>query len=431
MRYISTRGQAPALNFEDVLLAGLATDGGLYVPENLPRFTQEEIASWAGLPYHELAFRVMRPFVTGSIPDADFKKILEETYGVFSHNAIAPLRQLNGNEWVLELFHGPTLAFKDFGGRFMAQCLAAFRTNDKITILTATSGDTGAAVAHAFYGLEGIEVVILYPKGKISPLQEALFCTLGGNIRTLAIDGDFDACQALVKDAFDDEGLKTAIGLNSANSINISRLLAQVCYYFEAVAQLPKADRAKAVISVPSGNFGNLTAGLIAKALGLPVKRFIAATNANDTVPRYLKTGQWEPHQTVATLSNAMDVSRPNNWPRVEELCRRKGWALETLGSGMRDDAQTRDALKRLHQLDYLCEPHGAIAWDLLNEQLGQDEVGVFLCTAHPAKFKESVDEILGLDVPLPGPLAKHAALPLLSHNLPADFGRLKAFLLG
>jgi hypothetical protein len=173
-----------------------------------------------------------------------------------------------------------------------------------------------------------------------------------------------------------------------------SRLLAQVCYYFEAVAQLPKADRAKAVISVPSGNFGNLTAGLIAKALGLPVKRFIAATNANDTVPRYLKTGQWEPHQTVATLSNAMDVSRPNNWPRVEELCRRKGWALETLGSGMRDDAQTRDALKRLHQLDYLCEPHGAIAWDLLNEQLGQDEVGVFLCTAHPAKFKESVDEI-------------------------------------
>lgn len=208
-------------------------------------------------------------------------------------------------------------------------------------------------------------------------------------------------------------------------------MLAQVCYYFEALAQLPKADRAKAVISVPSGNFGNLTAGLIAKALGLPVKRFIAATNANDTVPRYLKTGSWEPHQTVATLSNAMDVSRPNNWPRVEELCRREGWALETLGSGMRSDAETRDALKRLHQLDYLCEPHGAIAWDLLNEQLAEDEVGVFLCTAHPAKFKESVDEILGLDVPLPGPLAKHAALPLLSHNLPADFGRLKAFLLG
>ncbi len=231
-------------------------------------------------------------------------------------------------------------------------------------------------MAHAFYGLEGIEVVILYPKGKISPLQEKLFCTLGGNIRTIAIDGDFDACQALVKQAFDDEALKKAIGLNSANSINISRLLAQVCYYFEAVAQQPKADRAKAVISVPSGNFGNLTAGLIAKALGLPVKRFIAATNANDTVPRYLKSGQWEPHQTVATLSNAMDVSRPNNWPRVEELCRRKGWVLETLGSGMRDDAQTRAALKRLHQQDYLCEPHGAIAWDLLGEQLAEDEVG-------------------------------------------------------
>ena len=221
-------------------------------------------------------------------------------------------------------------------------------------------------------------MVILYPKGKISPLQKKLFCTLGGNIRTIAIaiDGDFDACQALVKQAFDDEALKKAIGLNSANSINISRLLAQVCYYFEVVAQLPKADRAKAVISVPSGNFGNLTAGLIAKALGLPVKRFIAATNANDTVPRYLKSGQWEPHQTVATLSNAMDVSRPNNWPRVEELCRRKGWVLETLGSGMRDDAQTRAALKRLHQQDYLCEPHGAIAWNLLGEQLAEDEVG-------------------------------------------------------
>ncbi len=274
-------------------------------------------------------------------------------------------------------------------------------------------------------------MVILYPKGKISPLQEKLFCTLGGNIRTIAIDGDFDACQALVKQAFDDEALKKAIGLNSANSINISRLLAQVCYYFEAVAQQPKADRAKAVISVPSGNFGNLTAGLIAKALGLPVKRFIAATNANDTVPRYLKSGQWEPHQTVATLSNAMDVSRPNNWPRVEELCRRKGWVLETLGSGMRDDAQTRAALKRLHQQDYLCEPHGAIAWDLLGEQLAEDEVGGGgLCTAHPAKFKESVDEILNLDVPLPGPLAKHAELPLLSVNLPTEFARLRAFLL-
>ncbi|WP_439836122.1 threonine synthase [Aeromonas enteropelogenes] len=423
MNLYNIKDKNEQVSFAQAVRQGLGREQGLFFPETLEPLA--DVDALLDLPLVERSARILSHLLGDEVPAP---KVHELVSAAFTFPA--PLVKLKDGTYALELFHGPTLAFKDFGGRFMAQCLAAFRTNDKITILTATSGDTGAAVAHAFYGLEGIEVVILYPKGKISPLQEALFCTLGGNIRTIAIDGDFDACQALVKQSFDDEELKKAIGLNSANSINISRLLAQVCYYFEAVAQLPKADRAKAVISVPSGNFGNLTAGLIAKALGLPVKRFIAATNANDTVPRYLKTGQWDPHQTVATLSNAMDVSRPNNWPRVEELCRRKGWALETLGSGMRDDAQTRDALKRLHQQDYLCEPHGAIAWDLLGEQLAEDEVGVFLCTAHPAKFKESVDEILNLDVPLPGPLAKHAALPLLSHNLPAEFARLRAFLL-
>lgn len=424
MNLYNIKDKSEQVSFAQAVRQGLGREQGLFFPEHLEPLA--DVDSLLDLPLVERSAHILSHLLGDEVPAP---KVHELVSAAFTFPA--PLVKLKDGTYALELFHGPTLAFKDFGGRFMAQCLAAFRTNDKITILTATSGDTGAAVAHAFYGLEGIEVVILYPKGKISPLQEALFCTLGGNIRTIAIDGDFDACQALVKQSFDDEELKKAIGLNSANSINISRLLAQVCYYFEAVAQLPKADRAKAVISVPSGNFGNLTAGLIAKALGLPVKRFIAATNANDTVPRYLKTGQWDPHQTVATLSNAMDVSRPNNWPRVEELCRRKGWALETLGSGMRDDAQTRDALKHLHQQDYLCEPHGAIAWDLLNEQLAEDEVGVFLCTAHPAKFKESVDEILGLDVPLPGPLAKHAALPLLSVNLPAEFARLRAFLVG
>ncbi|MFQ1970790.1 threonine synthase [Aeromonas veronii] len=429
MNLYNIKDNSEQVSFAQAVRQGLGREQGLFFPEQLEPLA--DVDALLDLPLAERSARILSHLLGDEVPAA---KVSELVNAAFTFPA--PLVKLKDGTYALELFHGPTLAFKDFGGRFMAQCLAAFRTvsaekSDKITILTATSGDTGAAVAHAFYGLEGIEVVILYPKGKISPLQEKLFCTLGGNIRTIAIDGDFDACQALVKQAFDDEALKKAIGLNSANSINISRLLAQVCYYFEAVAQLPKADRAKALISVPSGNFGNLTAGLIAKALGLPVKRFIAATNANDTVPRYLKTGQWEPYQTVATLSNAMDVSRPNNWPRVEELCRRKGWALETLGSGMRDDAQTRDALKRLHQLDYLCEPHGAIAWDLLGEQLAEDEVGVFLCTAHPAKFKESVDEILNLDVPLPGPLAKHADLPLLSVNLPAEFARLRAFLVG
>ncbi|MFQ2320662.1 threonine synthase [Aeromonas dhakensis] len=424
MNLYNIKDKSEQVSFAQAVRQGLGREQGLFFPERLEPLA--DVDALLDLPLVERSARILSHLLGDEVPAPQVHELVKAAF-----TFPAPLVKLKDGTYALELFHGPTLAFKDFGGRFMAQCLAAFRTNDKITILTATSGDTGAAVAHAFYGLEGIEVVILYPKGKISPLQEALFCTLGGNIRTIAIDGDFDACQALVKQSFDDEALKKAIGLNSANSINISRLLAQVCYYFEALAQLPKAQRAKAVISVPSGNFGNLTAGLIAKALGLPVKRFIAATNANDTVPRYLKTGQWDPHQTVATLSNAMDVSRPNNWPRVEELCRRKGWALETLGSGMRDDAQTRDALKHLHRLDYLCEPHGAIAWDLLGEQLAEDEVGVFLCTAHPAKFKESVDEILGLDVPLPGPLAKHAVLPLLSHNLPAEFAPLRAFLLG
>ena len=424
MNLYNIKDNSEQVSFAQAVRQGLGREQGLFFPEQLEPLA--DVDALLDLPLAERSARIISHLLGDEVPAAKVSELINAAF-----TFPAPLVKLKDGTYALELFHGPTLAFKDFGGRFMAQCLAAFRTNDKITILTATSGDTGAAVAHAFYGLEGIEVVILYPKGKISPLQEKLFCTLGGNIRTIAIDGDFDACQALVKQAFDDEALKKAIGLNSANSINISRLLAQVCYYFEAIAQLPKAERAKAVVSVPSGNFGNLTAGLIAKALGLPVKRFIAATNANDTVPRFLKTGQWEPHATVATLSNAMDVSRPNNWPRVEELCRRMGWSLETLGSAMRDDAQTVDALKRLYGEGYLCEPHGAIAWDALQAQLADDEVGVFLCTAHPAKFKESVDDILGLDIPLPGPLAKHAELPLLSHNLPADFAELRAFLLG
>ncbi|MGL5482076.1 MAG: threonine synthase, partial [Aeromonas veronii] len=318
MNLYNIKDNSEQVSFAQAVRQGLGREQGLFFPEQLEPLA--DVDALLDLPLAERSARILNHLLGDEVPAAKVSELINAAF-----TFPAPLVKLKDNTYALELFHGPTLAFKDFGGRFMAQCLAAFRTNDKITILTATSGDTGAAVAHAFYGLEGIEVVILYPKGKISPLQEKLFCTLGGNIRTIAIDGDFDACQALVKQAFDDEALKKAIGLNSANSINISRLLAQVCYYFEAVAQLPKADRAKAVISVPSGNFGNLTAGLIAKALGLPVKRFIAATNANDTVPRYLKTGQWEPHQTVATLSNAMDVSRPNNWPRVEEFCRRKG----------------------------------------------------------------------------------------------------------
>ena len=411
------------VNFAQAVRQGLGKDQGLFFPENIPHLNN--IDELLALPLVERSQKILGALIGEEIPQAQLEQMVRNAF-----TFPAPVANVEDNIYALELFHGPTLAFKDFGGRFMAQALATVRGDGKITILTATSGDTGAAVAHAFYGLENIEVVILYPKGKISPLQEKLFCTLGGNIRTIAINADFDACQALVKQAFDDAELRQAIGLNSANSINISRLLAQVCYYFEAAAQLPKEQRENLVVSVPSGNFGNLTAGLIAKTLGLPIKRFIAATNANDTVPRYLHSGNWSPNATVATLSNAMDVSRPNNWPRVEELFKRNGWALSELHSAAISDTQTEDTLRAMNQLGYLCEPHGAVAYEVLKQDLQPGETGLFLCTAHPAKFKESVERILDLTLPLPEALDKHNKLPLLSDEMENDFAQLRAYLL-
>ena len=411
------------VNFAQAVRQGLGKDQGLFFPENIPHLSN--IDELLALPLVERSQKILSALIGEEIPQAQLEQMVRNAF-----TFPAQVAKVEDNIYALELFHGPTLAFKDFGGRFMAQALATVRGDGKITILTATSGDTGAAVAHAFYGLENIDVVILYPKGKISPLQEKLFCTLGGNIRTIAINADFDACQALVKQAFDDAELRQAIGLNSANSINISRLLAQVCYYFEAAAQLPKEQRENLVVSVPSGNFGNLTAGLIAKTLGLPIKRFIAATNANDTVPRYLHSGNWSPNATVATLSNAMDVSRPNNWPRVEELFKRNGWALNELHSAAISDAQTEDTLRAMNQLGYLCEPHGAVAYDVLKQALQAGETGLFLCTAHPAKFKESVERILNLTLPLPEALDKHNKLPLLSDEMENDFAQLRAYLL-
>ncbi|HDR1418511.1 TPA: threonine synthase [Pasteurella multocida] len=411
------------VNFAQAVRQGLGKNQGLFFPETLSHF--EDMDALLALPLVERSQKILSALIGEEISPTQLAKMVENAF-----TFPAPVAKVEEGVYALELFHGPTLAFKDFGGRFMAQALATVRGEGKITILTATSGDTGAAVAHAFYGLENIDVVILYPQGKISPLQEKLFCTLGGNIRTIAINGDFDDCQALVKQAFDDAELRQAIGLNSANSINISRLLAQVCYYFEAVAQLPKAARDNLVVSVPSGNFGNLTAGLIAKSLGLPIKRFVASTNVNDTVPRYLRSGNWQPHDTVATLSNAMDVIRPNNWPRVEELFKRNGWALSDLHSDAVNDNETEQTLKDMYAKGYLCEPHGAVAYRVLKQDLQPDETGLFLCTAHPAKFKESVERILALELPLPDALAKHAALPLLSDIMENDFAKLRAYLL-
>jgi len=411
------------VNFQQAVKQGLGRQQGLFFPETIRQL--DNIDALLNMNLVDRSTEILSHLIGDELSKEAVFEIVSKAF-----TFPAPVKKVTESISALELFHGPTLAFKDFGGRFMAQCLAQFKGDGKITILTATSGDTGAAVAHAFYGMENINVVILYPKGKISPLQEKLFCTLGGNITTVAIEGDFDDCQAMVKQAFDDQELKQAVGLNSANSINISRLVAQICYYFEAFAQLDATQRENLVVSVPSGNFGDLTAGLLAKALGLPIKRFIAATNENDTVPRYLQEGTWAPKKTVATLSNAMDVSAPNNWPRIEELFKVKGWSLSDLGYGKLSDQETKTTLVEMDKLGYLCEPHGAIAYHELAKQLKADETGLFLCTAHPAKFKESVEDILGRDIFIPEELASRADLDLLSKEFPVDFAKVRELLM-
>ncbi|MBP2169687.1 threonine synthase [Erwinia toletana] len=426
MKLYNLKDHNEQVSFAQAVKQGLGKQQGLFFPLELPEFELTDIDEMLKLDFVTRSSKILSAFIGDEIEAHQLKERVKQAFAF-----PAPVVKVSEDIAALELFHGPTLAFKDFGGRFMAQMLSYISgADEQVTILTATSGDTGAAVAHAFYGMDNVRVVILYPQGKISPLQEKLFCTLGGNIETIAVDGDFDACQSLVKQAFDDEELKKAIGLNSANSINISRLLAQICYYFEAVAQLPQEQRNQLVISVPSGNFGDLTAGLLAKSLGLPVKRFIAATNANDTVPRFLTSGEWQPNATVATLSNAMDVSQPNNWPRVEELFRRKTWRLQDLATGAVSDETTKATMRELDSIGYVSEPHAAIAYRLLRDQLQDGEFGLFLGTAHPAKFKESVEAILGKQLPLPPELAERADLDLLSHTMKADFAELRAFLL-
>ena len=426
MKLYNLKDHNEQVSFAQAVKQGLGSQQGLFFPLELPEFELTDIDAMLEMDFVSRSSKILSAYIGDEVAA---HQLAERVKNAFAFPA--PVAKVSADVACLELFHGPTLAFKDFGGRFMAQMLSYVSgADEQITILTATSGDTGAAVAHAFYGMENVRVVILYPQGKISPLQEKLFCTLGGNIETIAVEGDFDACQALVKQAFDDEELKKAIGLNSANSINISRLLAQICYYFEAVAQLPQEQRNQLVVSVPSGNFGDLTAGLLAKSLGLPIKRFIAATNANDTVPRFLDKGEWLPNATVATLSNAMDVSQPNNWPRVEELFRRKTWRLTDLVSGAVSDETTKATMRELAEIGYISEPHAAIAYRMLRDNLQEGEFGLFLGTAHPAKFKESVDEILGQELPLPPELAERAELPLLSHNMTADFAELRKFLM-
>lgn len=419
MELVNLKDSSDTASFAQAVKRGLGKHQGLYFPEHIP--TLENIDALLEKPFVERSIEVLRALIGDELDNGELEAIVETAFAFG-----APVEQVSDNVYSLELFHGPTLAFKDFGGRFMAQTLSRISEGKPITILTATSGDTGAAVAHAFHGIDNINVVILFPKGKISALQEKLFTTLGGNIHTVAIESDFDACQALVKTAFDDPDVREGLHLNSANSINISRLLAQVCYYFEAFSQLPKDKRDQLVVSVPSGNFGNLTAGMIAKALGLPIKRFIAATNLNDTVPRYLKTGEWAPKTTVATMSNAMDVSQPNNWPRIEALIERGYIDKACLKGEMVDEEYTQLAMRQLAQQGYTSEPHAAIAYRAVSHDLEEGEIGLFLGTAHPAKFRETVENVLGNPISLPKALADVAGKDSLAVDLPASYDALK-----
>lgn len=423
MKLYNLKHHDECVSFSEAVMRGIGRDQGLFFPDEINPFSDSEVRELLALPLVPRSQKILRHLIGDELPELE--DIVADAF-----NFKAPVVKVEENVHALELFHGPTLAFKDFGARFLARVLGAVRGERHLTILTATSGDTGAAVADAFYGQKGIDVVVLYPKGKISELQEKLIATLGGNVRAVTVNGIFDQCQDLVKTAFDDQDFKTRIGLNSANSINIARLLAQVTYYFEAVSQLPENKRDKVVFSVPCGNFGDITAGLIAKALGLK-SRFVVACNDNDTVVRYLDSGKWDPRETVQTLSNAMDISRPNNWPRVEALLRMEGWDHASLDHGSASDELTMETMREIHQkTGYVLEPHAAIACRFLRQSLKDGETGIFLGTAHPAKFKADVDRILGIDVKLPQALQDKVDKPLKSRNMDPDYATLKAYVL-
>jgi threonine synthase len=424
VRLVNTRDPGATATFREAVLAGVAPGGGLWSPKPLPTFEDwpDLLAmDWSGrcavLMDRLLAGELGRDAVAHAVRSAlDFP---------------VPLVPVRPGIFALELFHGPSLAFKDFGARFFAAVLDLVREPGRpVTILTATSGDTGAAVAQAFWRRPGVRAIVLYPRGRVSALQERQFATLGDNVTALAVEGSFDDCQALVKAAFADAGLAARHGLTSANSINVARLLPQTLYYAEAVAVLRRQGYSDPpVFSVPSGNFGNLCAGLLARAMGLPVAAFVVATNANTTVPEYLDTGTYRPRPSVPTISNAMDVGAPNNWERIERLFGNDLDALRrVLRWGWRSDAATEESLRGLRSLGYLADPHAAVAYGVLAEHLAPGETGVFLATAHPAKFLP-VYERLGIDVPIPESLAALRDRPLLAREMPNDFGILREVL--
>ncbi|MFK2026879.1 threonine synthase [Bacteroides fragilis] len=432
MKYYSTNKQAPLASLEEAVVKGLASDKGIFMPMTIKPLPQEFYDEIENLSFREIAYRVADAFFGEDVPAETLKEIVYDTL-----NFDVPLVPVKENIYSLELFHGPTLAFKDVGGRFMARLLGYFIRKEgrkQVNVLVATSGDTGSAVANGFWGVEGIHVYVLYPKGKVSEIQEKQFTTLGRNITALEVDGTFDDCQALVKAAFMDHELNERLLLTSANSINVARFLPQAFYYFYAYAQLKKAGRAEnAVICVPSGNFGNITAGLFGKKMGLPVRRFIAANNKNDIFYQYLQTGQYNPRPSVATIANAMDVGDPSNFARVLDLYGGSHAAIAAEISGTTyTDEQIRESVKACwQQTGYLLDPHGACGYRALEEGLQPGETGVFLETAHPAKFLQTVESIIGTEVEIPAKLRAFMKGEKKSLPMTKEFADFKSYLLG
>ena len=438
MHYYSTNQQAPLASLEEAVVRGLATDKGLYMPEQIKKLPKEFYDGIAEMSFQEIAYRVADAFFGEDIPADDLRHIVYDTLPFD-----APVVHVDGNIHSLELYHGPTLAFKDVGARFMARMLGYFngrqstansQQNSLVNVLVATSGDTGSAVANGFLGVEGIHVYVLYPKGKVSAIQEAQFTTLGQNITAIEVDGVFDDCQRLVKSAFMDAELNAHMQLTSANSINVARFLPQAFYYFYAYAQMKRMGKAdELVFCVPSGNFGNITAGLFAQRMGLPVKRFIAANNSNDIFYQYLQTGEYRPRPSVLTIANAMDVGDPSNFARIvdlyggshAEICSRIS------GATYSDEQIAATLADTYERTGYLLDPHGACGYRALAEGLQPTEQGVFLETAHPAKFRDTVEAIIHAEVEVPERLQAFMRGTKQTVEMTAEFADFKAYLMG
>ena len=432
MKYYSTNGKAPIADLHKAVVKGLAEDRGLYMPERINKLPQAFFDNIEKMSFQEIAYTVASAFFGEDVdPDA----LHDIVYDTLSFDC--PVVQVKNSIYTLELFHGPTLAFKDVGARFMARLLQYFirqeQGNQQVNVLVATSGDTGSAVANGFLGVDGIHVYVLYPKGKVSPIQECQFTTLGKNITAIEVDGVFDDCQALVKSAFMDAELNQHMKLTSANSINVARFLPQAFYYFNAYARMKEQGKANnLVMCVPSGNFGNICAALFGHQMGLPIKRFIAANNANDIFYKYLQTGKYEPKPSKQTLANAMDVGDPSNFARIYDLYGKSHERITSLISGATyTDDQIRQTMRACYEdTKYILDPHGACGYQALTDGLQPGEVGVFCETAHPAKFKEKVDEILSIDVEIPERLANFMKGQKQSVPMTKDFADFKQYLM-